>query len=67
VSSLFSRTALSNTFAGIAPADVPAFIIAQFLGAGLALITAERVFGWVRLADEAATLAPAEHAERLST
>jgi glycerol uptake facilitator-like aquaporin len=59
--------ALSNTFAGIMPGDVPAFILAQLFGAGLAVITAERVFGWVRLADEAATLAPAEHAERLST
>jgi glycerol uptake facilitator-like aquaporin len=58
--------AFSNTFAGIAPSDVPAFMIAQLLGGGLALITAERVFGWVRLVDEAATLAPADHAERLS-
>ena len=38
--------ALSNTFAGIAPGDVPAFIVAQAVGAGLALLTAERVFGW---------------------
>ena len=29
--------ALSNTFAGIAPASVPPFIIAQIIGAGLAL------------------------------
>jgi hypothetical protein len=56
--------ALSNTFTGIMPGDVPAFILAQLLGAGLAVITAERVFGWVRLPDEAATLAPAEHDER---
>jgi glycerol uptake facilitator-like aquaporin len=32
---------LSNTFAGIAPVSVPAFIAAQFLGAGLAAITLE--------------------------
>lgn len=38
--------ALSNTFAGIAPADVPAFIVAQLLGAGGAMLVADRVFRW---------------------
>jgi len=38
--------ALSNTFAGIAPADVPAFIAAQFAGALLALATGHGLFGW---------------------
>lgn len=52
--------ALSNTFAGIAPADVPAFVAAQVFGAGVALLTAERVFEWRKSPDEAATLAPAE-------
>jgi glycerol uptake facilitator-like aquaporin len=52
--------ALSNTFAGIAPADVPAFVAAQVLGAGVALLTAERVFDWRKSPDEAATLALAE-------
>lgn len=37
---------LSDTFAGIAPADAPAFIGAQCLGAFLAWLTAERLFGW---------------------
>jgi glycerol uptake facilitator-like aquaporin len=37
--------ALSNTFAGIAPGDVPAFIVAQLLGALVALLTADRLFG----------------------
>ncbi len=37
---------LSNTFAGIAPGDVPAFIVAQLLGAVVAMLAAERVFGW---------------------
>jgi glycerol uptake facilitator-like aquaporin len=37
--------ALSNTFAGIAPGDVPAFIVAQVLGALVALFTADRLFG----------------------
>lgn len=35
--------ALSDTFAGIRPADMPAFILAQFLGAVLALALA----GWL--------------------
>src|SRR5215207_4387861 len=38
--------ALSHTFAGIAPGDVPGFIVAQVLGAGLALLVAQRAFGW---------------------
>ena len=33
--------ALSNTFAGIAPTDAPAFIAAQFAGAALALLAAK--------------------------
>jgi len=32
---------LSNTFSGIAPRDVPAFIIAQLIGAALAALTAK--------------------------
>jgi glycerol uptake facilitator-like aquaporin len=31
---------LSDTFAGIAPRDIPAFIVAQFIGAGLAVLLA---------------------------
>lgn len=38
--------ALSDTFAGIAPGDAPAFIVAQFAGAGLAALVAVLVFGW---------------------
>ena len=38
--------ALSNTFAGIAPSHVPAFVVAQVLGAGLALFISQGVFGW---------------------
>lgn len=38
--------ALSNTFAGIAPADAPAFVVAQFIGAGLAGLLSVAVFGW---------------------
>jgi glycerol uptake facilitator-like aquaporin len=36
--------AFTGTFAGIAPRDVPAFIIAQLIGAGLAAITAAWLF-----------------------
>jgi glycerol uptake facilitator-like aquaporin len=38
----FSR-ALTDTFAGIAPADVPAFVAAQLLGAGAALLDRKSV------------------------
>ncbi|MGD9537253.1 MAG: aquaporin [Alphaproteobacteria bacterium] len=40
--------ALSDTFAGISPADAPGFIVAQLVGAVLALLLASRVFGWQR-------------------
>lgn len=35
---------LSNSFAGIAPADVPGFVIAQLAGAAAAALTAKRLF-----------------------
>ena len=35
---------LSNTFAGIRPIDVPAFIVAQFVGALAALLVARLLF-----------------------
>ena len=35
--------ALSNTFAGISPPDVPAFLVAQVLGA----LAAAALFGWL--------------------
>jgi glycerol uptake facilitator-like aquaporin len=35
---------LSNTFAGIAPHDVPLFIVAQLIGAALAALTAKWLF-----------------------
>jgi len=35
---------LSNSFAGIAPADVPAFIAAQLIGAALAALLARFLF-----------------------
>jgi glycerol uptake facilitator-like aquaporin len=36
--------ALTDTFAGIAPADVPAFVAAQLLGAGAALLAGKAIF-----------------------
>ncbi|MBC2666603.1 aquaporin family protein [Novosphingobium flavum] len=48
--------ALSNTFAGIAPGDVPAFILAQFAGALAALGAAHGLFGWTPLPDEQPSL-----------
>ncbi|HUO18425.1 MAG TPA: MIP/aquaporin family protein [Steroidobacteraceae bacterium] len=36
---------LSNTFAGVRPVDVPAFVVAQFAGALAALWVAPRLFG----------------------
>lgn len=50
--------ALSDTFAGIAPAHAPAFILAQLAGAGLALLTAERILGRTPDAPGPAVLAP---------
>ena len=35
---------LSDTFAGISPKDVPAFVAAQLIGAGLAALTARQLF-----------------------
>lgn len=37
--------AMSNSFAGIAPADVPMFVLSQLLGAGTAALAANG-FGW---------------------
>jgi glycerol uptake facilitator-like aquaporin len=38
---------LSDTFAGIAPADVPAFVAAQFAGAALATVVGRWLFAEV--------------------
>lgn len=38
--------ALSDTFAGIAPANAPPFVVAQLIGGLLALLVSERLFGW---------------------
>ena len=38
--------AMSDSFSGIAPADMPAFIVAQLIGGVAALLSADRIFGW---------------------
>ena len=42
---------LTNTFAGIAPHDVPPFIVAQLLGASAAAILARWLFAERRVRD----------------
>lgn len=52
---------LSNTFAGIRPLDVPGFIVAQLIGAGLGLWTARYLF------EAARRSAPGQAASPLGT
>ncbi len=40
---------LTDTFAGIAPGGVPAFVVAQFVGAGVALMLSRWLFTQQRL------------------
>lgn len=47
--------ALSDTFAGIAPLDAPAFIVSQLVGAGVAVGVA-KFFGWKPTAQEQPSL-----------
>lgn len=58
--------ALSGTFAGIAPSDVPAFVIAQFVGGALAAVTAVGVFGWRPSATEEPSLSGHLDGDRLT-
>ncbi len=37
--------AFTDSFSGIRPTDMPAFIVAQLLGAGVAMFVAEYLFG----------------------
>lgn len=48
--------AWSDTFAGIAPWDAPAFIVSQLLGAMLAAAVAAGIFGWHPTASEEPSL-----------
>lgn len=49
---------LSNTFAGIAPASVPAFVIAQAIGGALAVVSIRVLYPDVTPADAAAVVLP---------
>lgn len=48
----------SNTFAGIAPASVPAFVIAQTVGGALAILTIRVLYSDITPADAADVLLP---------
>ena len=50
----------SNTFAGIAPASVPAYIVAQALGGALAIVALRTLYPDVTPADAATVLLPHE-------
>jgi glycerol uptake facilitator-like aquaporin len=47
---------LTDTFAGIAPLDAPAFVLAQLTGAAVAALVAARLFGWTPLPREEPSL-----------
>ncbi len=55
----------SNTFAGIAPASVPGFVIAQLTGAGAAILALRALYPDVTPADAATVVLPHKE-ERLS-
>src|SRR5438270_7281062 len=48
----------SNTFAGIAPASVPGFILAQLVGTGVAVIAIRTLYPQIEPADAAAVVLP---------
>jgi arsenate reductase len=48
----------SNTFAGIAPASVPAFIVAQLAGGLLAVLALSALYPDITPADAAAAVVP---------
>ena len=50
--------AITDTFSGISPPDVPAFVASQIVGGVVAWVVAERIFGWRATSGEEASLAP---------
>jgi glycerol uptake facilitator-like aquaporin len=54
---------LSNTFAGIAPASVPAFVIAQLVGGACAVLAIRALYPDVPPGDAAEIVLPHEHTE----
>jgi glycerol uptake facilitator-like aquaporin len=55
----------SNTFAGIAPASVPAFVLAQLAGGAFAVLTVKALYPGITPADATDVLLP--HSERPAT
>jgi arsenate reductase len=51
-----SAARFSNTFAGIAPASIPAFIIAQLIGAAIAAVILRTLYPDIQPADAAQAL-----------
>ncbi len=49
---------LSKTFAGIAPASAPGFIVAQLAGAGVAAVAIRSLYPDIQPADAAAVIVP---------
>jgi arsenate reductase len=50
----------SNSFAGIAPTSVPGFILAQLVGASIALVTIRLLYPGVQAAEAATVVIPRE-------
>jgi arsenate reductase len=48
----------SNTFAGIAPASAPGFVLAQLIGGGVAVLTIRALYPEIEPADVAAVVVP---------
>ena len=55
----------SNTFAGIAPASVPGFVVAQFVGGIVAMVVIRVLYPDVTLADAAQVVLPHDGAVEL--
>jgi arsenate reductase len=50
----------SNTFAGIAPASVPAYIVAQVIGGAVAILVLRTLYPDITPAEAATALVPHE-------
>ena len=56
----------SNTFAGIAPASVPGFVIAQLIGGSAAILVLRALYPEVTPADAATVVLPHQNERRVS-
>jgi arsenate reductase len=57
----------SNTFAGIAPASVPSFVLAQLVGGGAAILTIRALYPDVTPSDAAEIVVPHVHERRTAS